>query len=150
MKKKLLLLLLILVIVIGVWLLYPTEERKLKGDIRTLKNAVENESVDLVVRYIDIQYHDNNNSTHDKIIDAITRFFAEVDSITVQMRGLKASIDSTSGENVVFASCSLGVRVIARYEGERVLAFGGIVKPSTVKARFRKTDGIYKIYHAEY
>ncbi len=140
----------VLIIVALVWLMYPTEERRLKSDITDLKRAFENESAEKISVYIDVQYQDNNNMTREGLIDAVGRFFAEVDSITVQMKGLKASIDSTTADDVIFASCSLGVRVLARYEGERVLAFGGIVKPSTVQARFRKTDGKYRVYYAEY
>ncbi|MDH4212139.1 MAG: hypothetical protein OEV79_11905 [candidate division WOR-3 bacterium] len=150
MNRKLLLGVLVLIVVVLVWLLYPTEERRLRNDIKALRKAVENESVETVSAYLDVQYQDNNNMTREGLIDAVGRFFAEVDSITVQMKGLKASIDSTTADNVIFASCSLGVRVLARYEGERVLAFGGIVKPSTVQARFRKTDGKYRVYYAEY
>jgi uncharacterized membrane protein YvbJ len=150
MSKKLLLAVSVIVIVVIVWLLYPTEERKLRNDVKTLRKAVENESIESVSTYLDVQYGDNNDLTRDQLIDAIGRFFAEVDSITVQIKGLKVRIDSTTTDNAIFASCSLGVRVLARYEGERVLAFGGIVKPSTVQAWLRKTENTYKIYYAEY
>lgn len=150
MKRKLLIAPLIIIIVIIVWLFYPTEERRMKSDINNLKNAVESKSIAIVSAYLDIQYGDNNNLTRDQLIDAMGRFFAEVDSINVQMRGLKVWVDSTAADNTIFGRCSLGVRVLARYEGERVLAFGGIVKPRTVQARLRKTDNTYKVYYAEY
>lgn len=150
MKKKLLIVSLVVIIVIIVWLFYPTEERLMKSDINNLKNAVENESIEGVSTYIDVQYEDSNALTRDQLIDAMVRFFTEVDSIKVQMRGLKVWIDSTAADNTIFGRCSLGVRVLARYEGERVLAFGGIVKPSTVQARLRKTDNTYEVYYAEY
>jgi hypothetical protein len=73
-----------------------------------------------------------------------------VDSIKVQMSGLQLSIDSVTEENIVFASCSLGLRVTARYEGERMLAFGGIIKPNPVKGYFRKSGKYYMVYRAEY
>lgn len=140
----------LIIIVIIVWLFYPTEERRLQSDIKQLRMAVESESIEKVSAYIDIHYRDNNELTRDDLIEAIDRFSAEVDSISVQMKGLKVWIDSTAADNTIFASCSLGVRVLARYEGERVLAFGGIVKPSTVQAKLRKTDNIYKVYYADY
>jgi hypothetical protein len=150
MKKKFLLAIAVVVALLLVWLLYPTEERRLKNDIKQLRKAVENESIEKVGAYIDVQYRDNNELTRDELIEAIDRFFAEVDSISVQMKGLKVIIDSTADDNTVFASCSLGVRVLARYGGERVLAFGGIVKPGTVKARMKKTEDTYEVYYAEY
>jgi hypothetical protein len=51
---------------------------------------------------------------------------------------------------VTFASCSLGLRVLARYEGERVLVFGGVVHPTPVRAFFRKAGKNYILYHAIY
>jgi hypothetical protein len=150
MKKKFLLAIAVVVALLLVWLLYPTEERRLKNDIKQLRKAVENESIEKVGAYIDVQYRDNNELTRDELIEAIDRFFAEVDSISVQMKGLKVIIDSTTDDNTVFASCSLGVRVLARYGGERVLAFGGIVKPGSVKARMKKTEDTYEVYYAEY
>jgi len=150
MKKTVWLILVVSVIAILVWVGYPTEKRRLKSDIQSIRKAMENESADKVIGYIDFDYGDANNLSYDEIVAVITRFFAEVDSIRVQMGGMEMSIDSTGKEKVIFASCSLGVRVFARYEGERVLAYGGIVKPSTVRARLRKADSKYKIYYAEY
>ncbi|UCD20078.1 MAG: hypothetical protein JSU64_02775 [candidate division WOR-3 bacterium] len=111
---------------------------------------MESESVDMVMEYIDLQYLDDDNLTRDDITVLIAQFFMEVDSIRIQLGGIELEIDSTSKDKTVFASCSLGVRVLARYEGERVLAYGGLVKPGTVRARFKKTGDKYKIYYAEY
>ncbi|UCD06611.1 MAG: hypothetical protein JSV98_05110 [candidate division WOR-3 bacterium] len=148
--KKLLIVPLVIIFVVIIWLFYPTEERRMKNDINDLKNVVEHKSIAIVSAYLDIQYGDNNDLTRDQLIDALGRFFAEVDSINVQMRGLKVWVDSTTADNTIFGRCSLGLRVLARYEGERVLAFGGIVKPRTVQARLIKTDDMYKVYYAEY
>ncbi len=138
----------VVVILVLIW--FPTEKRRLKSDIRSIRRAVESESVDMVMEYIDLQYLDEENLSRDEIVDIIARFFMEVDSIRVQMGGIELQIDSTSKDKTVFASCSLGVRVLARYEGERVLAYGGLVKPGTVRAKFKKTGDKYKIYYAEY
>jgi hypothetical protein len=150
MKKKYLLVLLVIIVVILIWRWFPTEQRRLKNDIKTLKDAVEGESVDDVMKYIDTEYTDNNNLTRERLVETIALFFEQVDSISVQMKGLKVSIDSTTHENVTFASCSLGVRVLARYENERALVFGGIVKPGPVRAWLRKSETNYRIYRAEY
>ena len=115
MKKKFLIVPLLIIIVIIIWLFYPTEERRLKRDIMQLKKAVEGESIEEISTYIDDHYCDDNELRRDDLIDAIGRFFAEVESISVQIKGLKVMIDSTADDNTVFASCSLGVRVLAMY-----------------------------------
>lgn len=148
--KKILPVVVVLVVIILVWQLYPTEKKRLKRDILTLKHAVEEENTETVMEYIHPQYLDMSGLGYNEMMESISRFFAQVDTIRVQMKGMKISIDSTDKENTIFASCSLGLRVVARYEGDRVLAFGGIVKPRPVKAYFKKSDEHYKVYKAEY
>jgi len=148
--KKFSLIISVIIIIVVVWMLYPTEKRKMKSDIMQLKKAVENENVENITEYIDPQYRDASGMTYDEIKELILEFLAQVDSIKIQMSGMKLNIDSTGRGNVVFASCSLGLRVLARYEGERVLAFGGIVHPGSVRGFFRKAGHTYRLYYAEY
>lgn len=148
--KKILVVTGIVIMIIVIWKLYPTEEKRLRRDINTLKKTFENEDAKGVTGYIDTSYQDLGGLTYGEITETIERFFSEVDSIRVQMSGLELNIDSVTEENVIFASCSLGLRILARYEGERVLAFGGIVKPSPVKAYLRKSGQQYKVYKASY
>ncbi len=148
--KKIILVLLGLVFIIIIWQLYPTEKKRFKSDINDLKNAFENENTALVIDYLDPSYEDFSYMTRDGFVEAIERFFEQVNSIKVQMSGLKLNIDSIGENNVVYASCSLGLKVLASYEGERVLAFGGLVHPSPVWAWFRKSDGKYRVYQAKY
>lgn len=150
MKRKKWLFLAVPAIVIFVWLFYPTEARRLRSDILSLRRAVERESAPEVMARIDPAYADAHGLDRDGITTVIEQFFAGVDSISVQMSGLKVRVDSVGRGRTIFASCSLGVRVLARFEGERVLAFGGIVRPGTVRAWFRKTGPGYLIYRAEY
>ena len=148
--KKIIPVAIVLVVIILVWQLYPTEKKRLKNDILTLKQAVEDENTERVMEFIHPQYVDASGMGHNEMMESIGRFFAQVDTIRVQVKGMKMSIDSTDKDNTIFASCSLGLRVIARFEGDRVLAFGGIVKPGPVKAYFKKSDQHYKVYKAEY
>ncbi|MCK4940966.1 hypothetical protein KAS45_02635 [candidate division WOR-3 bacterium] len=148
--KKIVPVVIVLVVVILIWQLYPTETKKLKRDILILKKAVEKENTERVMELIDLLYIDMSGMVYSELVGSISQFFAQVDSIRVQMSGMRLSIDSTDKDNTIFASCSLGLRVVARYEGERILAFGGIIKPSPVKAYFRKSDQYYKVYKAEY
>ena len=148
--KKIVPVVIVLVVVILIWQLYPTETKKLKRDILILKKAVEKENTERVMELIDPLYIDMSGMVYSELVGSISQFFAQVDSIRVQMSGMKLSFDSTVKDNTIFASCSFGLRVVARYEGERVLAFGGIIKPGPVKAYFRKSDQYYKVYKAEY
>jgi hypothetical protein len=59
-------------------------------------------------------------------------------------------IDSTSSTGTIFARCSLGLKVSGRYQETPVLFFGGIIKPSPVKAWFKKAENLYQVYDADY
>jgi hypothetical protein len=148
--KKILVVVGIIAMIIIIWRVYPTEGKRLRRDINALKTAFENEDTAGVIGYIDPSYQELGGLFYSEIIETIARFFTQVDSIKVQMSGLELSIDSVTEENIVFASCSLGLRVTARYEGERMLAFGGIIKPNPVKGYFRKSGQYYMVYRAEY
>lgn len=148
MKK--ILLLCVVVIIVAIWQLCPTEKCKFKRDIVRLERAAEAENADEIVNYIHPSYQDSSGMTYDEMLRVFTEFFSQVDSINIQMSGLKLSIDSLDKDHATLASCSLGLRVLARYEGERVLIFGGIVHPASVRAFFRKTGKNYMLYLAEY
>jgi hypothetical protein len=148
--KKILFIVSIIVIIIVFWQLYPTEKRQLRKDIGNLEKQFEKENVAEVIEYIDPLYEDISGMTRDEMGQVIEQFFGQVDSINIQISGLKLYIDSVSEDDVIFASCSLGLKVLARYEGERVLAFGGIVHPASVRAWFRKSAGKYRAYYALY
>lgn len=144
--------LIIIGVVIGIIIvkLIPNEKDRLKRNIYSLRDAVEREEKTVVLQYIDEAYLDPYNTAYEELITSIDDFFRAFDSIRVVMSGLKVKIDSTDAQKTVFASCSLGLRVFARYEGERVLVFGGIIKPDPIRAYFKKSEEHYRIYAAEY
>ena len=151
MKKKIVIVVIaIAVIFVIVKIVIPNEKKLLARDIKSLKNAVEKEDKISILRYIDEDYNDSYNATSQKFVNVIDGFFTQVESIKIIMSGMKIWIDSTDSEKTIFASCSLGLRIFAQYEGEKVLVFGGVIKPEPVRAYFKKSDGYYKINHAEY
>ncbi|UCG91917.1 MAG: hypothetical protein JSV97_12780 [candidate division WOR-3 bacterium] len=148
--KKIALIIIGVVIVIMIMRLMPSEKDRLKRNIYSLRDAVEREEKTLVLQYIDEAYLDRYNTVYEELIVSIDDFFKAFDSIRVVMSGLNVKIDSTDAQKTIFASCSLGLKVFARYEGERALVFGGIIKPDPVRAYFKKSGEHYRIYAAEY
>lgn len=126
------------------------EKNHLANDIKQLKNAVEREHAQKVFYYFDPAYHDKNNIAYQDLRQIMDDLFAQGDSIKITMSGLKIWIDSTSKEKTIFARCSLGLKVFARYDGELVMVFGGAIIPSPVVGYFKKSDKHYKIYSADY
>ena len=88
--------------------------------------------------------------TYATFVDIIDKLANEFDSIKVSMSGLKVFIDSTNQQGTIFAHCSLGLKLFARYQGDRTLLYGGIIKPASVKAWFKKVKEYYQVYDARY
>jgi len=140
----------LLLLIIIVRTLLPSEKRRFKKDIMELKGAVEQERYDTALKYIDQSYNDESGLTYEEIVNKIDRLFSSFDSIKVIISGLKLSIDSIGQDKTFYASCSLGLKVFARYQGDKILLFGGIIKPAPVRAWFKKVHTCYKVYNAQY
>jgi hypothetical protein len=152
MKKNLKILATFAILIILVFIivrLLPNEKRNLIRDINNLKDAVENEDINKTLDYFDKDYFDQHSLNFNDFYSMVEEFFKSVDSINIMMLGLKVWIDSTRN-NTIFAHCSLGLRVIARYENEKALVFGGVIQPASVKGYFKKQKDHYRIYAAEY
>lgn len=146
----------ILAVISAVFLIFlilkilPDEKKNLIKDINNLKNAVERENLMVVLNYLDNNYFDTYKLDFDNLRSTIKEFFNAADSINIMISELKVWIDSVTDKDMIYAHCSLGLRVIAKFENEKVLVFGGIIQPASVKGYFRKQKGNYKIYSAEY
>jgi hypothetical protein len=131
-------------------LIRPDERRTVANDIKDLKAAVEKEERERALFFVDEAYADNHGTTYQELVARIDDFYNEADSIKIITSGIKIKIDSSFKDRGSYASCSLGLRVFARYGGERMLFFGGIIKPGPVRACFRKNGEHYRIYSAQY
>lgn len=128
----------------------PDEKKLVQKDITALKEAVEQKNADEALYYIARDYSDAAGLTYDRFVDIINNITTQFDDINISIKNLTVRIDSIKDDNTYFASCSLGLRVTARLQEERVLLYGGLVKPTPVRARVRKTDHHYQVYQAEY
>jgi len=152
MRKKLILIVIfILAFVIAlVFLLSHNEKRQIKQDVRSLKTAVENKNIDAAFQYISIDYHDLNHRDFESFSYSIKQLIDSFDSINIIVTGIKVRIDSVNSSKTVFAACSMGLKIFARYEREKTLVFGGIIKPASVQAYLKKSGRNYQIYYAQY
>ena len=151
MKKKLLIIAIVIVIALYIMIKsMPNEKARIKQDINTFATAVEQENKRDVLLYIDKMYNDNHGMDYEVFVNNLANLFTTADTIRVKITGLKINIDSTNAQNVIFASCSLGLKIFARYQGDRALVFGGLIKPNTVRAYFKKAGERYRVYYAEY
>lgn len=149
MIKKILGIILLVIIIAFIVIRIPREEDRVKRDINAFRAAVENEDRPAVTHFISSEYTDNHRLSYEGIVNDIDYLFDQFDSITVAMTGLSVRIDSSTA-TAVFASCSLGLKVFARYRGDRVLLYGGAIKPAAVRACLKKENSRYTVYRAIY
>ncbi len=153
MKKfwRYLLTLVITVILIVIILrLLPDEKNILRRDIKAFKKAVEQEDRTAIFQYIDPYYEDEQGLDYEHLIAIIDGLLGNGDSLNIMLSGLRVKIDSVVEPKIIYASCSLGLRVIAKYENEKVLVYGGVIQPGSVRAYFRKQKDYYRVYRAKY
>lgn len=151
MKKKIIFIIIgVVVITIALIILLPTEKKRLKNDIKAFSDAVEKENKAEALKYIDVSYLDRRKMTYEMFANSMDNIFNQFDSINVIISGLKIEIDSIDDNKTIYASCSLGLKIFAKYEGDRALVYGGPVKPASVKALFKKSNKNYKVYCVEY
>jgi hypothetical protein len=154
MMRKILIAAAIIIVTICVYFVIQAltlnETERATKDIRALAAAVEHEQRDAVLNYVDSTYLDQRSVSYTQFFTMIDEFFASLHNINVQIHNLQVTIDSVHTDTAFFASCSLGLRVTARHEDDRVLVFGGLVKPSPVRAYLKRTGAYYKVYDAQY
>lgn len=148
-KKILGIILLVVIATFVIICLIPREEDRVKREINAFKDAVEKEDRSSVIHFISPEFTDNHGSSSEAIIGNIDNLFEQFDSISIVMTGLKVKIDSSTA-STIFASCSLGLKVFARHRGDRVLLYGGVIKPASVMAHLKKTTDRYMVYWAAY
>ncbi len=139
-----------LIIIFIVIKLLPDEKKRLIRDINNLRQSVEKEHKAMILNYIDKNYKDINGLDYENLISIIDELIATGDSISIMMSGLKVKIDSVDANKIFYASCSLGLRIIAKYENEKVLVYGGVIQPASVRAYFKRQKDFYQVYSARY
>jgi hypothetical protein len=127
----------------------PTEKKRVIGDLKRFADAVEWENRTATLSYIDPLYRDSTGLNYPDLISLLIGFYAEADSIHVNLSGFKVFIDSIRGRQV-WARCSLGVRVWANFGPDKALILGGVIQPSPVLAYLKKSELTYRVYSASY
>lgn len=127
----------------------PNEKQRVVADLKVLAKSVEQENKPGVLGYFDPGYADSSGMNYENLSSLLDNLFKEADSIHVALSDFKVFIDSSRGP-AVCARCSLAVRVWANYGSDKVLLFGGVIKPGPVLARLKKEGKTYRVYSAQY
>jgi hypothetical protein len=150
MKKNAVIVVIVVIITVIILLkCAPNEKKNVVRDLKALAKNVEQENKPGVLGYFDPGYADPSGMNYENLSSLLDNLFKEADSIHVALSEFKVFIDSSRGPSV-FARCSLAVRVWANYGPDKVLLFGGVIKPAPVLARLKRSGETYRVYSAAY
>lgn len=127
MSRKSLALLIALIVAPAVfYLLWPTDEARIRKLIKEGASAVENEDLEKVMSKVSFGYRDEYGLSYMLLKETLKRHFEMYSDIEVQYEAPRIEVKGEA------ASASLDVRVIASEGGMRGYVFGDLDRPMSV------------------
>lgn len=120
-------LLLLTAVIITVFLLWPSDEGRIKKLFKEGSLAIEAEDIEKVLSKIAYDYHDENDFTYLFIRDALRRQFDLLSDIDVEYEKLRITVSDKT------AVAEMDVRVIATLGNETGYIIGDIKEPLHLK-----------------
>ncbi|MEK6673154.1 MAG: hypothetical protein AABY42_06715 [Nitrospirota bacterium] len=142
-KKLHIFLLLLTAVIITAFLLWPSDESRIKKLFKEGSSAVEAEDIEKVLSKVAFSYHDDNGMTYLYIKDALKRQFDALADIDVEHEKLRITVS----EKTAFAE--MDVRVIATLGSETGYIIGDIKKPLHLKFTLEKERTKWLIVKSE-
>ena len=128
MSRKAIVLLTILVILpVIIYLLWPSDESRIKKLFREGAKAIEQEKIDEVMAKVSFNYADEYGLTYLSLKEGMMRVFQRMDGIKVEYEITGVEIKDT------LATAELDIRVIASHGNDTGYAVGDTAKPVHVK-----------------
>lgn len=138
-------LLLLVVSPVVVYLLWPSDEARIRKLIRQTAAAVEAEDLDRVMSSFDFAYRDAHGLSYLLLKKTLKLEFTRVSDIKVECEGLAVTVKAKKAKAV------MGLRVIATMGEARGYYIGDFDTPLSVSVGLRKTPtGKWLVTEAEY
>ena len=131
-KKKMVVLFSILIAVLAAYLLWPSDERRIRKLIKEGAKAVESGDLDGVMAKISFNYRDDYGMTYLSLKETLKREFQRLSDIGVEYEDLKIRVSDNT------ALAELNVRVIATSGDETGYLIGDIRSPSPLRLTLDK------------
>jgi len=122
-KKSIALLVLIILIPITIYLLWPTDESRIKKVFKEGSQAIEKEDIDGVMSKVSYNYRDEYGLTYLYIKENMNRFFHQVSDVKIEYENLKINITDKT------ATADMDVRVIATIGNDTGYILGDLPRP---------------------
>lgn len=133
MKKRTIIIFFILAFIpLAVYLLWPSDEARIKKLIKEGKVAVEKEEIDNVMSKISFSYRDDYGMTYLYIKKILEKQFNAMSDIQIEYENLRINVKDDS------AAVALDLRVIATYGSDTGYIIGDIEEPVHMKFTLEK------------
>ncbi|MEW6675331.1 MAG: hypothetical protein AB1348_04900 [Nitrospirota bacterium] len=144
-KKSIALLLIIILAPIIIYLLWPSDEGRIKKLLKEGSKAVEREDLDDVMSRVSFNYRDDYGFTYLYIKEYMKKVFEQMSDIRVEYENLKIKVNKAT------ATADMDVRIIATIGNDTGYVIGDVAKPihlrftlekERVKWLVTKTEGL--------
>lgn len=131
-KKSIALLLIIILILIITYLLWPSDERRIKKLFKEGSEAVEKEDLDGVMSKVSFNYRDEYGLTYLYVKKYMNSIFQQMSDIQIEYENLKIKVNDAS------AIAEMDVRVVATIGNETSYIIGDAARPVHLRFTLEK------------
>jgi len=142
-KKKMVALFSILLVVLAAYLLWPSDESRIRKLFKEGATAVESGEIDRVMAKVSFTYRDDYGMTYLSLKETLKREFQRLSDIGVEYGDLKIRVS----ENTALAE--LDIRVVATSGNETGYIIGDIRAPLSLRFTLDKERAKWLIVRAE-
>src|SRR4030043_2344584 len=131
-KKSIILLFILFALPIILYLLWPSDESRIKKLFKEGSRAIEKEDLDAVMSKVSFNYSDEYGLTYLYLKESIKSVFKQMSDIKVEYENLNIKV------NDKIAKADMDVRIIATIGNETGYIFGDLPKPVHLKLTLEK------------
>ena len=122
-KKSIALLILVIIIPVLIYLLWPSDESRIKKLFKEGSQTIEKEDLDGVMSKLSFNYHDEYGMNYLYIKESMESVFQQMNDIKIEYENLKIKIDKKT------AAADMDVRILATIGNDTGYIFGDLAKP---------------------
>lgn len=148
-KKTIIALLVFIIIPVMIYVLYPTDELRIKKLIKRGAIAIEQEDLDKVMSFVSFNYRDDYGMTHLYVREAFKRLFNVYDTLDIEYEGIRISVNEKK------AIAEMDVRVVVAQGADAGYLVGDAgnalhitltLEKEKVRWQVMKTEGLPSYY----
>jgi hypothetical protein len=122
-RKSLILISIPFVLAVLIYLLWPSDESRIKKLFKEGSQAIGKEDLDGVMSKLSFNYHDEYGMNYLYIKESMKSVFQQMNDIKIEYENLKIKIDKKTG------TADMDVRILATIGNETGYVFGDLAKP---------------------